>query len=146
MSSTTDPYNALLKYLADGTVDLDTDTIKVALVSSAYTFSAAHTVWADASAAEITGIGYTAGGVALANKTLTLGSGILTFDADDAVWSASTLVARRAVVYKEGTANGLTNPLLFSCLMDNTPADVSSTNSDFTIVWSGSGIISLAYV
>jgi hypothetical protein len=144
MTATTHKFNAARKYLLDGTIDLDTDTIKVALVSSAYTLNAAHTVWADISANEITGTGYTAGGATLANAALTYDGTQAKLDADDVIWTASTLSARWAVIYKSGTANALVNPLLLAILLDDTPADVSSNNADFTIEWPASGISTLA--
>jgi len=144
MTVTVNKFNAARKFLLDGTIDLDTDTIQVALVSSAYTFSAAHTVWANISANEVSGTGYTAGGQALANKALTYDGSAAKFDADDTVWAASTITARWAIMYKVGTINGLTNPLLCAYLLDDTPADVSSNNADFTIQWPVAGIFTLA--
>ena len=49
MSSQLALFNKLRKYLLDGTVDFDTDTIKCALVTNAYTFDATHYKWADIS-------------------------------------------------------------------------------------------------
>jgi hypothetical protein len=144
MTVTVNKFSAARKYLLDGTIDLDTDTIKVALVTSAYTFNAANTVWADISTNEASGPGYTAGGQALANIALTYDGSAAKFDADDTVWTSSTVTARWAIAYKSGTANGLTNPLLCAYLLDDTPADVSSSNADFTIQWHANGIFTLA--
>jgi hypothetical protein len=89
-------------------VDWVNDTIKVALVKSAYTPNQdEHDFWNDVSANEITGTGYTAGGKALSEKTLTYdaASNTVRMDAKDVEWAESTLTARYAVIYKvEGSS------------------------------------------
>ena len=140
-------YNSFKEYVADGTFDLNTDTFKVMLVTSSYTFSAAHTVIADASANEISNTGYTAGGATLASVTFSQTSGTATFDAADTTWTASgtSLVARRAIIYKSGTANARVSPLVASILLDTTPADVTVTaGNTLTLQYNGSGIFTLA--
>ena len=145
MAATFTFYNSFAEYLGDGTFDLNSDTIKVALVSSSYTFAATHTVWADASANEVSNSGYTAGGATL-SVTYNRSSNVLTFDATDTAWTASgsSLVSRRAVIYKSGTANSRVNPLIASILLDNTPADVTVTaGNTLTLQWNGSGIFTV---
>jgi hypothetical protein len=144
MATTFSFYDDFHKYLMDGTVDLDTDTIKVMLVSSAYTFSAAHTVKADLGANEITGPGYTAGGITLANVAVTQTGGVAKFDADDTGWTTATFTCRAAVLYKSGVANALTDPLIGYILFDDTPADVGVSNGTFQIQWHANGIFTLA--
>jgi hypothetical protein len=62
MASTITAYDHLWKLLLTGAVDLDTDTLKLALVTSSYTPSTTHDEWADVSANEVaTGSGYTTG-------------------------------------------------------------------------------------
>lgn len=59
-------YNSLRRDIATDSIDLDTDTIKVMLVTSAYTPDQdAHTKRSDFTN-EVTGAGYTAGGATLA--------------------------------------------------------------------------------
>jgi hypothetical protein len=77
-------------------IDLDTDTIKVLLVTSAYTPDQdAHTKRSDVTN-EVSGTGYTAGGATLANKSVsadtTDNEGVS--DADDSTWGSSTITAR----------------------------------------------------
>lgn len=118
---------------------IDGQTLKLALVDSTYVFSDADTVWADMSGDEITGTGYTAGGETLTGVTVTPAGAI---DADNVVWSTATITFRRGILYFSGTIDGKVNPVLFSYLYDDTPADVSVTASDFTHIWSTSGIVS----
>jgi len=78
------PYN--------GGVDLNTDTFRVVLVTSAYTFSASHMTWANASAAEVSNAnGYTTHGQALSTPTINQTSGVGIWDAVDPDWTASRL-------------------------------------------------------
>ena len=100
-------YNSFKQKIMDGSIDLDTDTIRVALVTSSYTPDQdTHEDYADITN-EVVGTGYTAEGAALASVTVTKDNtdneGV--FDAADVVWTTSTITARGAVIYKDsGTA------------------------------------------
>lgn len=123
-------------------VDYDTDTIKVMLLSSAYTPNQdSHSYVSDVRANEVTGTGYTAGGATIANKLVTYDAATNTtkFDADDVTWAASTITARYAVVYDDAGATDATKPLL--AYFDFT-TDRASSNGEFTIRWGADGIFS----
>lgn len=140
MATTFTKYTHTHRRFLDGTMDWDTDTFKLALVSSAYTFNPAHTVWADVSAAELAaGDGYTTGGNALTTSI----SNIM-LDADNVVFTALDKTFRGGVLYKEGTANALVNPLVGYILYIDTPADVVNPGIDFIAMWSDLGVFALA--
>lgn len=85
-------------------VDWVNDTIKVALVKSAFVPDQdAHDFWNDVSANEIAGTGYTAGGKELAEKTLVYdaATNTLRLDAKDVEWKEAIFTARFAVIYKD---------------------------------------------
>lgn len=134
-------YNAFKKNIMNGSIDLDTDTIKVMLVTSSYTPNQDLHDYKDDVTNEVSGSGYTAGGATLSNKSVTQDNtndkGV--FDADDVTWTNSTITARGAVLYKD-TGTPATSPLI--CYFDF-GSDQSSSNGDFTISWSSSGILSL---
>lgn len=134
-------FNSFKKHIGDGTFDMDADTFKCALFTSSYTPDATDEVFADLSS-EASGTGYTAGGATLANVTWTLSGGTVKFDADDPSWTDTSVTARYAVVYKSGTANSLTNPLV--CLLDLGADKGIVGGGTFTITLSSSGILSLA--
>jgi len=133
-------YGNFLKLALNKEVDWDTDTIKVALLSNAYTPDQdAHDYFNDVSANEVTGTGYTSGGATLASKTITYdsGSNVITLDAADTTWSSSTITARYAVVYgSTGTASS--SPLIGYV---DFGSDQSSSNGNFTITWDATGIV-----
>lgn len=129
-------YNNFFRDNPDGSIDLDTDTIKVMLCTSAYTPAAAHD-FKDDITNEITGTGYTAGGATLANKDVTLDGNEGKFDSDDVIWTSSTLTARYAVIYKD-TGVAATSPLI---AVWDFVQDKTSNNSDFKITWDTSGIL-----
>lgn len=134
-------YNSFKARIMDGTIDLDTDTIKVALVTSTYTPDQdAHEDFADVTN-EVTGTGYTAGGETLANAAVSIddtdNEGV--FDADDVTWASSTITARGAVVY-QSTGTAATSQLI--CYLDF-GSDQSSIAGDFTIQWNSEGILNL---
>jgi len=149
-------YNKFKQYLLDGTIDLDTDTIKVALVTSAYTPLATHDVLADVMASpdpEVVAIaspsnGYTDGGAALSGAAVTFTDSPSAgkFDADDLTWSALTATFRYGIVYAEKSVGSpaIVNPLIGYILFNDTPADISVAGVDFTIQWSASGILTVS--
>jgi len=132
--------NFLVKAL-NKEVDYDTDTIKVALLTSSYTPDQdAHDYFNDVSSAEVTGTGYTSGGNTLGSKTNTYdaATNVIVLDAADTTWASSTITARYAVVYDDSGATAASKPLIgyvdFS-------SDQSSTNGNFTITWDATGIV-----
>jgi len=132
--------NFLLKAL-NKEVDFDTDTIKVALLSSSYTPDQdAHDYWNDVSTYEVTGTGYTSGGATLASKTATYDSAtnVVILDAADTTWASSTITARYAVIYDDSGATAGAKALVGYV---DFGADQSSTNGNFTITWDSTGIV-----
>jgi hypothetical protein len=122
-------------------IDWDTDTIKVALLTSSYTPNQdTHDYFDDVSAAEVTGVGYTAGGNTLASKTNTYdaATNVIVLDAADTTWSASTITARYAVVYDASGGSASTNPLIGYV---DFGSNQSSSNGNFTITWDATGIV-----
>lgn len=122
-------------------------TVKATLHSSAYTFAATHSVYADLTNELSTANGYTNGGATLGSVSWDQTSGTATFDAADTTWTASggSIVARRAVLRIVGTFNSQVDPLIASILLDTTPADVTTTTGNIlTLQWHSSGIFTLA--
>lgn len=139
MASTITAYTHLWKLVTTGGLDLDAAEIRIRLVTSGYTFNAAHTQWdngandaTDPSNSEVAnGSGYTTGGVQLANPVSTTSN----IDYDDVVWTNLTKTFRYAIAVAIGTYGGVVNPVLFCFLPDSTPADIVSTGSNYTIQW-----------
>lgn len=124
----------------DGTpIDLDGDTLKLALVTSSYSASTAHVYYSDITN-EVVGDGYTAGGAALAGKAITYSGGTATFDANDVSWGTSTITARGGVLYKVG-AGTATSPLI---AYFDFGSDKSSSSGTFQVTWAATGILTLA--
>lgn len=135
-------YNSFKRDIMNGALDLDTDTIKVMLVTSSYTADQdAHTKRSDITN-EVSGTGYSAGGASLANKAVTADNtdneGV--FDADDLTWSTATITARGAVLYKSRGGASSADELI--CYIDF-GADKSSSAGNFTLQWDSEGIINL---
>lgn len=131
-------------------VDLNTpggNGIKCAFVTSAYTPNQnTHDFWDDASASEVSGTGYTAGGNVCSNPALTMdGAGLITFDADDpAVWSENASGfsnARRAILYRD-TGTGSTSELI--AYSDDFGADKGNVGGDLDVDFDAAGIFTQA--
>jgi hypothetical protein len=122
-------------------VDWDSDTIKVALLSSSYTPNQdTHDYLDDVSSFEVTGTGYTTGGATLGSKTVTYDgtNNVVILDAADVTWSSSTITARYAVVYDDAGASAGAKALIGYV---DFGSDQSSTNGNFTITWDSTGIV-----
>jgi hypothetical protein len=124
-------YNEAKLSLCDGTLDLDTQTMKVGLFLS--TSNAGSATLSTAQYATLTNQhananGYTTGGVTVA-ATWTRSTGTCTFDTADAAWTASggSIVARFAVLYSDTATN---KNLIAYCLLDSAPADVTVTTGN----------------
>lgn len=152
MPSTISLYNSFYQYIARGILNLETDTIKIALVTSAYTPSAAHTVLADINASpdpEVVPVaspdnGYTTGGETLTGQTVTqvASPAVLSkFDADNLTWLSLTAEFMYGIVYSEKTVGSVVNPLIAYILFDDTPDDISIGGIDFIIQWPTAGIL-----
>lgn len=144
-------YDLAKKYLSDGTFDLDASSSwKMALflsTSNANTLGSGVDVYGDLTNEHANGNGYTTGGVALTNPTWVNASGTITFDVDDAAWTASggSIVARFAVIYWNATVNTIVKPLLCVSLLDVAPADVTTTTGNiFTVQINASGVFTLS--
>ena len=121
-------------------INLEAEDNKVAMITDSATpdFNA-HDFWNDLSANEVSGTGYTAGGVAYTSTEITLSGGVLTYDAADVSWASSTITSAMAAV---GYAAAVTNELIF--LSDFVTA-ASTTAGTFTIQWNASGIFTLDF-
>lgn len=135
-------YGPFLQSLANKEIDLDSDTIKVMLCTSAYTPNQDTHRYKSSVTNEVTGTGYTATGATLGSVavTYTAGTNTLMFDAADTSWTTSTITARYAVIYDATPATDATRPLIAYV---DFGADVSSTAATFTITWDAAGIFTI---
>lgn len=80
-------------------LNLDLETHKMALYTNTITPNFT-TDTSYSSSGEISGTGYTAGGLAVTGTALSAGSGVLTWDADNLQWDDSTLEdVRGGIIY-----------------------------------------------
>jgi predicted secreted protein len=143
MAITTAPYlQFMVRQMNGNAIDLDTDTIKLALVTSSYTPNLdTHDFWDDVSANEVaSGNGYTTGGPTLATAAVTGNTTSDRAEADYSVDPSWTFTAtksfRYGVVYKS-TGTNSTSPLIGLI-------DFGATRDEaglFTIAISSGGLI-----
>lgn len=124
-------FNSCPHDLARGNIDFDTDTFKVVLVTSTYSPNKdTHTKRSDVTN-EVTGTGYTAGGVASAcTVTKDTANDKVTLSFAAVSWATSTITARGAVIYKSrggaSTADELVAYVDFN-------GDIATTGGTFTL-------------
>lgn len=130
-------YTSFKTNLMNKVLNLASDTINCALLTSSFSFLASNTVWSNVSANEISGTGYTTGGVALSGLSVTASGTSAVWTASNAVWSTATFSAAFAVIYDTTVSNDLLCAIDFG-------GTLSVSSGTFTIQWSGSGIITLS--
>ena len=127
-------YTTFKEYAGDATVDLDGHTFNVCLMAVGHAFSAANSIWANVSANEITGTGYTAGGLAM-TITWSASGTQMKWDAVDSSWTVASFTAYHAVIIDDSHASKA-----LVCSIDFGGAQVVSAGT-FTIQWNADGIL-----
>jgi len=131
-------YNSFVDDMARGAIDADTDTFKVLLVTSTYAPNKDTDLKRSAVTNEVSGTGYTAGGVTTAcTVTKSTANDRVTLSFAAVNWASSTITARAAVIYKSRGGLASTDELV--CYVDF-GADVSSSSATFSL---GSSVITL---
>jgi hypothetical protein len=124
-------FNSFTEDLARGNIDLDSDTFKMLLVTSSYTPNKQSHNRRDDISNQVTGTGYTAGGVTVAaTVTLDTANDRTVVEFASGSWSSSTITARGAVVYKSRGGNASDDELVF---YNDFGSDTSSTDSVFVV-------------
>ena len=132
MAITTAMCNSFKQELLGGVHDLDTDTLKVALIkeSPAGTYGAATTNYSDVTtnSDEAVGTNYTATGQELDSATITLSGSTAIVDFADEVFTNLTISADGAIIYNTSQGNK-------AIAVFNFGSTVTSTSGDFTVVF-----------
>ena len=128
-------YNRFKANLMNKEVDLEADTINVALYDNTHAFTATDTDYTTTNELATAG-GYTQGGAALAGKAVTEAATTY-WDANDISWTSATFTTYHCVIYDTTVTNDLI------CSIDFGGAQ-TVTSGTFTIQWHANGIISLA--
>lgn len=127
------------KSLVSKEANLNTDALKVLLLTSTYVPNQALHQYRSDLTNEVVGAGYTAGGFALTSVAVTTSGLVTTLAAANASWSASTITARYAAIVDTTPATAATQPLISYV---DFGADVVSSGTLFSIIWDPSGICS----
>ena len=116
--------------LFQGEQDLDTDTIKIALYTSSATLDSTTTGYTTTE--EITGTGYTAGGVTLTGATIGTSGTTAYVDFDDPEWTSASFTTAGALIYNSTQSNQAIAVLSFG-------GDFTVTSGTFRIVFPAAG-------
>ena len=130
MAITTAMCSSFKQELLGGTHDLDSDTLKIALIkqSPSGTYGAATTNYSNVTgnSDEASGTGYTAGGQNLDSANITLDGTTAIVDFADEVFSTVTVAADGCIIYNASQSNKAIAVFDFG-------GTVSATAGDFTI-------------
>jgi len=97
-----------------GNLDAENDTIKVALMTSAYSPELANSVVTQEDSLDLA-----------------------KWDADDVVWDPSSITARYAVLYNTTRSNNIIGVYDFG-------SDMTSSNGPFAVRWNAAGVLAFA--
>jgi hypothetical protein len=112
------PSNEFKDLLFRKIVDLDNDTVKIALMAAGFSFArATHNIYADISASELgTANGYTVGGASLTGSTITRNDTTNEVDAtfNNASWTATggDIEAQGAILYDTTVVSPVVSPVI----------------------------------
>ncbi len=95
----------------------DGDSFKMALLSSAGTYVSTDTLYSDVSSDQISGTGYSSGGVAVTVGAATSDATKAQFPVTAALWTGATFTFQNAVIYQE-TSGALLMHLAFDAEQD----------------------------
>lgn len=119
-----------------GEHDLDTDALKIALYTSLATLGPDTTVYSTTD--EVTGTGYTAGGLTLTNVTVSQGNGIAYVDFDNPAWAGASFTTRGALIYNSSKSNKAMFVLDFgmnqTAVNENFVLDLPANNPTFALI------------
>lgn len=143
-------YEPAVKYIGDGTIDLDdTTNWKGALfLAAGNADTLTNGIYSDLTSEHANANGYTTGGVALSGITFNRSGQVVTFDLADLLpgWTASggSIVFRNFVIYKNATVNSIVKPLLCTCLAVSPAADsTTTTGNTLSFTMNASGIFTI---
>ena len=136
MAITTAMCTSFKSELLGGIHDLDTNTLKIALIkdSPTGTYDASTTNYSDVTgnSDEASGSGYTAGGQNLDNVTITTAGTTAIVDIDDETFASVTISADGCIIYNASQGNAAIAVIDFG-------GTKTSTNGDFVIDFPASG-------
>ena len=107
-----------------------TDTIKIALFTSSATLGATTTAYSTSN--EISGTGYSAGGVALTSQVVSTSSTTAYFDAADPSWTSASFTANGAIIYNSTNSDKAIAVLAFG-------GDFTVAGGTFKIIFPAAG-------
>ena len=109
---------------------LSTDTIKIALYTSSASLGATTTAYSTSN--EVSGTGYTAGGVTLTSAAVSTTGTTAHFDADDPTWTSASFTANGALIYNDTNSDKAIAVLEFG-------GDFTVAGGTFKIVFPAAG-------
>ena len=107
-----------------------TDTIKIALFTSSASMGASTTAYSTSN--EISGTGYSAGGVALTSQTVATSGTTAYFDAADPSWTSASFTANGALIYNSTNSDKAIAVLAFG-------GDFTVAGGTFKIIFPAAG-------
>lgn len=119
-------YTSLQEHILSGGIDFESDTIKIAVVTSAYSSNTGHEFWSSVAAYEATADDYQAG--TLQNVAITPGVNSTNVACDKYEWSGPTYATGRYLIVYKDSGDPTSSPLI-TCI--NLGQDMQVMGIDF---------------
>lgn len=135
-------YTKFFESILDKKADLNSDTIKVMLLSAYTPNQNSHQYLSNVTSAgtEASGTGYTAGGATMSSPTFSTTGNVVKFTGGNVQWADSTVSATHAVIYVSLGGSASADPVVAYVDFGGT---VSTTAGTFQINWHANGIFTI---
>lgn len=140
-------YNNFKKLLFDGSVDLENDTIEVALIDDSISYSPdideevyVEDVLDDVVASECSGTGYTRQTLDM-TTSMDLGDDEAVADADDLTYTGADFGTIQSMLVFKTVTDDTDSPLIAHITSDEFP--LTTNGGDVTIEWDAEGVLNL---
>ncbi len=138
--------DAAVEAILDGTIVLPADDFQAVLITAAHTANpATDDTWADISASEATGSGYTTEGVAIGPLVLSRTADVVTVDsATNPTWNPATVSAKYLYVVKKAGGALASGDLILGYIdLNDGGGNMSAVAAEFSVTWPATGLFRL---
>ena len=126
-------------------IDVEGDDFVAVLITSAHTADPSDETWADISASEATGSGYTSEGIDITPLAVSMAGGVVTVDcAVDPSWDPATVSAKYVYVVRKAGGSLVSGDLILGYQDLNIGGgNLSAVGAEFSVTWPSDGLFTV---
>ena len=138
--------DAAIAAILDSSINITGDTFVAVLITAAHSADVTDTAWADISASEATGTGYTSGGDVISPLSVdTTDPDMPAVEGADALWTPATVSAKYVYVVRRAGGSLVSGDLIFGFMdLNEAGGNLSAVGADFSVAWGAGGMFTMA--